>query len=64
MKILISGFIVLFISSCATQKRVGKTAAERLYNDAKLYTESGRYLLALEKINIIRSQYPLSLIHI
>ena len=60
MKILISGFIVLFISSCATQKRVGKTAAERLYNDAKLYTESGRYLLALEKINIIRSQYPYS----
>ena len=60
MKNLITLIIILCVCSCATKKTVGKTAAEKLYNDAKILKKSGRFLLALEKINTIRSQYPYS----
>jgi outer membrane protein assembly factor BamD len=49
----------LFIS-CSTPEITGKTEAEKLYKEAQTLVKSGRYLLATEKLNLIRSKYPYS----
>ena len=59
MKFLNLAFLVLFIS-CATEKPEGKTEAEVLYKEAKVMMEEGRYLLATEKLNQLKNQYPYS----
>jgi outer membrane protein assembly factor BamD len=52
--------IILFLVSCSTKKPEGKTEAEVLYKEANSYIEDERYLLATERLNLLRSQYPYS----
>jgi len=51
---------ILFFNSCSTSRPKGKTEAEILYHEAKVLVEDGRYILATEKLNRIRSKYPYS----
>lgn len=54
-------FCLLFIfNSCSTPRPEGKTEAEVLYKEASRLIDKGRYLLAIEKLNTIRSKYPYS----
>ncbi len=50
--------MVLF--SCSTSVKEGETKAETLYNEAVQNTKEQRYLLAIEKLNRIKSKYPYS----
>ena len=55
--------ILIFISSffsCSTNRPTGKTEAEVLYKEALDMIENKRYILATERLNLIRSQYPYS----
>jgi outer membrane protein assembly factor BamD len=53
-------FLSIFFFGCSTDRPTGKTEAEVLFQEAKELREDGRYLMALEKLNLIRSQYPYS----
>ncbi|MBK23911.1 MAG: hypothetical protein CME70_07900 [Halobacteriovorax sp.] len=46
--------------SCSTQRPSGKTEAEILFKEAQMLIEDGRYLMATEKLNSLRSQFPYS----
>ncbi len=58
-KYLISVLFLLFIS-CASEKPKGKTEAEVLFKEAKVLMEEERFLLATEKLNTLKNQYPYS----
>ncbi len=61
MKQLVTFIGILFVlSGCATDKPQGKTEAEVLYKEALQLVEEGHYLLATERLNSIKSQYPYS----
>ena len=51
--------ITLFFS-CAVERPSGKTEAEVLYKEAKDLMADRRFILATEKLNTLRSQYPYS----
>lgn len=51
---------ILFIASCATEPPKGKTAAESLYKESLELVESGRLILANERLNQLKSQHPYS----
>ncbi len=51
--------MIAFVS-CSTPRPSGETEAEILYKEAQELSKSGRYLLATEKLNQIRSKYPYS----
>jgi outer membrane protein assembly factor BamD len=51
---------MLFLFSCSTERPTGKTEAEVLFKEANSLIEDGRFLLATEKLNSLRSQYPYS----
>jgi outer membrane protein assembly factor BamD len=51
---------LLITSSCSTSRPEGKTEAEVLFQEAETFIADERYLLAIEKLNKIRSQYPYS----
>jgi outer membrane protein assembly factor BamD len=51
---------LIFFIGCATDRPEGKTEAEKLFKEAQEYEQDKRYLLALEKLNTIRSQHPYS----
>jgi len=53
-------FILFFLQACATKRPTGATEAEVLFKEANKYIESGRYILATEKLNALRSQFPYS----
>ncbi len=46
--------------ACATKRPEGKTEAEKLFREAENLVKVGRYILANEKLNRIRSKYPYS----
>lgn len=46
--------------SCASDKPKGKTKAEVLFKEATQLVKEERYLLATEKINQLKNQYPYS----
>jgi outer membrane protein assembly factor BamD len=46
--------------SCATDKPTGKTEAEVLFKEAKVLVKEERYILATEKLNNLKNQYPYS----
>lgn len=48
------------LASCATKRPTGSTEAEILFKEANTYMEKGRYILANEKLNALRSQFPYS----
>ncbi|MCB9060635.1 MAG: outer membrane protein assembly factor BamD [Halobacteriovoraceae bacterium] len=52
--------VVLFLYSCATERPTGNTEAEVIYKEAQELMEGGRYLLAIEKVNLIKTQFPYS----
>lgn len=52
--------IILMLSGCASEKPKGKTKAEILYKEALKLSKDERYLLATEKINQLKNQYPYS----
>lgn len=61
MRILILFFIVVTLgTSCSTSRPEGTTEAEVLFKEAERMIEAGRYILATEKLNRIRSKYPYS----
>ena len=61
MKYLLSiALLGLFLTSCSSKKTEGKTEAEVLYKDANSLIADKRYILATEKLNLLRSQYPYS----
>ena len=54
-------FIALFLlSACSTPRPQGETEAEVTFKEAQALIEDGRYLLATEKLNTLRSKYPYS----
>ncbi len=52
--------VLIVLYSCSSSKPQGKTAAEVLYKEAQVFIEAKRYILATEKLNQLRSQYPYS----
>lgn len=59
-KILLFLFTLSLFCSCATKRPVGKTEAEVLFKEANQFIENGRFLLATERLNTLRSQFPYS----
>lgn len=60
MNLITSFLTLLVIFSCASDKPTGKTEAEILYKEAKELMDEERYILATEKINQLKNQYPYS----
>lgn len=54
------GFLCLILVQCSSKKPEGKTAAEVLYKEAQELMKESRYLLATEKLNTLKTQYPYS----
>ncbi len=52
--------VFMTLLGCSISRPKGKTEAEVLYKEAQELIEDGRYLLAIEKLNTIRSKYPYS----
>ena len=52
--------LCLLLVACSTPRPQGKTEAEILFKEAELLKEDGHYILATEKLNLIRSQFPYS----
>lgn len=50
----------IVLVSCSTPRPSGKTEAEVIFREAKVFIKEGRYILANEKLNSIRSKYPYS----
>lgn len=57
---VLSTLFLMLLLSCATEKPEGKTEAEILFKEAKILMEDGRYILATEKLNNLKNQYPYS----
>lgn len=60
MNTLLKLLLFVLIAACSSETPTGKTQAEILYRGALEHVESGRYLLATEKLNTIKSQHPYS----
>lgn len=52
--------LCLALVSCAVTRPEGKTEAEVIYKEAQELIKDSRYILATEKLNTLRSQYPYS----
>mgnify|MGYP006426567887 CR=1 FL=1 len=52
--------VICFVFSCSTKRPQGKTEAEVLYKEAQELMEDGRYMLATERLNNLRSKHPYS----
>lgn len=52
--------LILLAIGCASDKPKGKTKAEVLFKEATQLVKEERYLLATEKINQLKNQYPYS----
>ena len=51
---------ILLTSSCSTRRPEGETEAEVLFREAEELVERGRYILATEKLNQVKSKHPYS----
>jgi outer membrane protein assembly factor BamD len=60
MKLASFLLVSLIFFGCASEKPTGKTEAEVLYKEAKQLMEEERFILATEKINQLKNQYPYS----
>ncbi|MBD66835.1 MAG: hypothetical protein CME62_16650 [Halobacteriovoraceae bacterium] len=60
MKLFLWPLLIALMISCASEKPKGKTEAEVLYKEAKQLMEDERYILATEKLNQLKNQYPYS----
>lgn len=52
--------LVVLLASCSSDKPKGKTEAEILYKEAEELMGAERYILATEKLNLIKTQHPYS----
>lgn len=52
--------ILLLVISCASDDQEGKTEAEKLFKEAQELMEAERFILATEKLNLIKTQHPYS----
>lgn len=59
MKVLFLVMAIVFCS-CSSQRPGGKTEAEVLYKEALALVEDGKYILATEKLNTLKSEHPYS----
>ena len=50
----------VFTLSCSTRPEKGKTPAEVLYREGQALVKDTRYLMAIEKLNLLHSRYPYS----
>jgi outer membrane protein assembly factor BamD len=57
MKILL---VLLLVAACSSDGTKGKTEAEKLYKEAQSLIKDERYILATEKLNLIKTQHPYS----
>ena len=53
-------FLFVVLSNCSSDKKDGRTEAERLYKEAQELMEAKRFILATEKLNLIKTQHPYS----
>lgn len=60
MKPFLSIALLVLLFSCSSDRPKGKTAAEILFKEAQSFIDNKRYILATEKLNQLRSQYPYS----
>jgi len=58
--ILMTLSLLLLLASCASDQPEGKTQAEILYKEAQELMDSERFILATEKLNLIKTQHPYS----
>jgi outer membrane protein assembly factor BamD len=52
--------LLSFLLSCASDEQKGKTEAEKLFKEAQELVKAERYILATEKLNLIKTQHPYS----
>ncbi len=52
--------LLLLLISCASDGPEGKTEAEKLFKEAQELIKSERFILANEKLNLIKTQHPYS----
>lgn len=52
--------ILLLVIACSSDAPKGKSEAEILYKEAQELMDSERYILATEKLNLIKTQHPYS----
>lgn len=60
MKLSLFAFILVLLAACSSDKPKGKTEAEILYKEAEELMSAERYILATEKLNLIKTQHPYS----
>jgi outer membrane protein assembly factor BamD len=60
IKLTLISLILVFLAACSSDKPKGKTEAEILYKEAQELMEAERYILATEKLNLIKTQHPYS----
>jgi outer membrane protein assembly factor BamD len=53
-------FILFLLISCASDKPEGRTEAEVLFKEAQELMDAERFILATEKLNLIKTQHPYS----
>lgn len=51
---------LLVLASCSSDRPKGRTEAESLYKEAQELMKAERYILATEKLNLIKTQHPYS----
>lgn len=60
MKLIFLTLVLVIFSSCSSDKPEGKSEAEILFKEAQELMEAERYILATEKLNLIKTQHPYS----
>lgn len=60
MKSIVLALVIVLLASCSSDKPKGKTEAEILYKEAQELMEAERFILATEKLNLIKTQHPYS----
>lgn len=60
MKLAFITLLIILLSACATDKPDGKSQAEILYKEAEELMKADRFILATEKLNLIKTQHPYS----
>ncbi len=53
--------LFLFLVSCSSEEHTGKTAAEVMYKEAKSQMKDGRFIMATDTLNNLRTVYPYSI---
>lgn len=53
-------FLLFLVAACSSDKPKGRTEAEVLFKEAQELMEAERYILATEKLNVIKTQHPYS----